>query len=75
MRAWLDVSIIRCPVCGSYYAEASWYVMEMESDIQCGKCGKEFNSKNNSTDRALIEFELNGSGRIKSVKIAEKTQI
>ncbi|MBC7131224.1 hypothetical protein H5T51_08470 [Candidatus Bathyarchaeota archaeon] len=69
MEAWLDVSILRCPACGSYYAEASWYVVEMESDIQCGNCGMELNSKKNMTDRVLIRFELNDFGRVKTVNI------
>lgn len=33
MKAWLDVAVLRCPNCGHYYVDASWYVVEMESDI------------------------------------------
>ncbi|MEM2911810.1 MAG: hypothetical protein QW146_04820 [Candidatus Bathyarchaeia archaeon] len=64
MKVWLDVSVLHCPNCGSRYADASWYVIEMGSDIQCGSCGKEFNSKKNATDRALIEFQIDKSGKI-----------
>ena len=71
MKVWLDVSVLRCPNCGSRYADASWYVMEMESDIQCGNCGKDFNSKKNATDRAILEFEIDDSGKIQKVGIAK----
>jgi len=67
--AWLDVSIMRCPNCGHYYAEASWYAVEMESDIECGECGQTFNSKRNIVDRVLVEFELNKEGKAEKVRL------
>lgn len=72
MNAWLDVTVMRCPNCGRYYVEASWYVMEMESDIECGECGKEFNSKRNALDRALLEFQVDENGKIRKVAIAKR---
>jgi hypothetical protein len=40
-----------------FYADASWYVAEMESDIECGRCGTEFNSKKNATDPWWLNFK------------------
>jgi DNA-directed RNA polymerase subunit RPC12/RpoP len=71
MKAWLDVALLRCPNCGHYYVDASWYVVEMESDIECGHCGKEFNSKKNATDRVMLEFQLDENGKMQKVNIAE----
>jgi transcription elongation factor Elf1 len=71
MKAWLDVALLRCPNCGHYYVDASWYVVEMESDIECGYCGTEFNSKKNATDRAMLEFQLDENGKMQKVNIAE----
>ena len=67
--AWLDVTIMRCPNCGRYYAESSWYAIEMESDIECGECGYTFNTRKNAVDRILLEFELNSSGKVKNVRV------
>jgi len=67
--AWLDVTIMRCPNCGHYYAEASWYSIEMESDIECGECGYTFNSRRNVVDRVLVEFELDESGKARNARI------
>lgn len=71
MKAWLDVTVLLCPNCGRFYVDASWYVVEMEADIECGECGKEFNSKRNAVDRALLEFSLDENGEIQDVKIAK----
>jgi len=71
MKAWFDVAVIRCPNCGHYYTDASWYVVEMESDIECGHCGTEFNSKKNATDRIMLEFEIDKNGKMQNVEIAE----
>jgi transcription elongation factor Elf1 len=48
MKAWLDVAVPRCPNCRHYYVDASWYIMEMKSKIECGNCGTMFNSKKNA---------------------------
>lgn len=75
MKAWLDMAVLRCPNCGHYYVDASWYVVEMESDIECGNCGKEFNSRKNATDRAMLEFQLDRCGKMQKVKIAEHLKL
>ena len=71
MKAWLDVALLRCPKCGHYYVDASWYVVEMESDIECGHCGIEFNSKKNAIDRTMLEFQIDGNGKMQKVKISK----
>jgi len=75
MKAWLDATLLRCPNCGHYYVDSSWYVMEMESDIQCGHCGKEFNSRKNADDRVMLEFEVDNRGKMSEVKILEHLQL
>jgi predicted RNA-binding Zn-ribbon protein involved in translation (DUF1610 family) len=75
MKTWLDVSVLRCPNCGRHYVEASWYVIEMEADIQCGECGKEFNSKKNALDRVLLEFEINKDGKLQNVEIFKHLKV
>jgi len=75
MRAWLDVAALVCPNCGHYYVDASWYVVEMESDIECGRCGTEFNSKKNATDRAMLEFQVDENGKMSKVKIAKHLKL
>jgi transcription elongation factor Elf1 len=71
----LDVAVFRCPNCGHYYVDASWYVVEMESDIECGRCGTEFNSKKNATDRAMFEFQIDENGKMQNAKIAEHSKL
>lgn len=75
MKAWLDVTVLQCPNCRHYYVDASWYVLEMESDIQCGECGKEFNSKKNAKDRAMLKFEIDEEGKIEKVEIAKHLRL
>jgi len=67
--AWLDVTIMRCPRCGRYYADASWYAIEMESDMECNECGEVFNSKKQAVDRVLVEFEINKEGKAADARI------
>ncbi len=75
MKAWFDVAVIRCPNCKRYYTDASWYVVEMESDIECGNCGTEFNSKKNAADRAMLEFQIDENGKMQHVKIAKDLKL
>ncbi|MEM1539875.1 MAG: hypothetical protein QXJ07_00610 [Candidatus Bathyarchaeia archaeon] len=75
MMTWLDVSVLRCPNCGRHYVEASWYVIEMEADIECRECGKEFNSKKNALDRVLLEFEIGKDGKLQKVDIKKTFMI
>lgn len=75
MNAWLDVALLRCPNCGRYYVDASWYVIEMESDITCGKCGIEFNSKKNVLDRALLKFKIDRQGKMQNTNIMKHLKL
>ncbi|MCD6529855.1 hypothetical protein J7L06_06170 [Candidatus Bathyarchaeota archaeon] len=68
--AYLDVSVIRCPYCGKIYVEASWYVLELQSDIECGVCHETFNAASSLIERLMLKFELNDLGKVKEVKIA-----
>lgn len=71
-RAWLDVSIFRCPGCGRYYADASWYAVELESDIECGDCRLVFNAKKQLSDRVMLRFKIEGDGRASEAEIARR---
>ena len=75
MKAWLDVAVLRCPNCGHCYVDASWYAVEMKSDIECGHCGTEFNSKKNATDRAMLEFQIDKERKMCEVKIAKHLKL
>ena len=75
MKVWLDVSVLQCPNCGRYYVDASWYVVEMESDIECKECGKEFNSKKGVIDRVLLEFQTDENGKVQRVNIAKHLEL
>jgi len=68
-KAWLDVAVFRCPRCQRYYADASWYVAELESDIECGTCHELFNTNKQLTDRALLEFGIDDKGKVLNVKM------
>lgn len=68
-KAWLDVAIMRCPKCGRYYAEASWYAVELESDMECGSCHETFNCKKQLVDRLMLQFEINKEGKASNTKI------
>ena len=70
-KAWLDASVLQCPNCGRFYAEASWYAVELESDMECGSCHKIFNAKKQLKDRVMLEFQINEKGRALEVKITE----
>jgi len=63
-KAWLDVSVFRCPRCGRYYVDASWYAVELESDIECGSCHEVFNTKRQMTDRVMLEFKIDEKGKV-----------
>ncbi len=71
MKATLDVCITRCPGCGTFYAEASWYAIALSSDLECSKCGTSFSAEKNFTDRILIEFSLDNEGKVKKVERGE----
>jgi uncharacterized C2H2 Zn-finger protein len=68
MEAFLEVSVSRCPACGSYYAEAAWYALVLESDLECGRCGEVFSATEHFTDRALLRFKLDKKGKITGIE-------
>lgn len=74
-RAWLDVSVFRCPRCGHRYADASWYVVELESDIECGNCHEMFNTKKQLTDRVMLKFNLDDKGKVLKAETVERISI
>jgi len=71
-KAWLDIAVFQCPRCQRYYTDASWYVAELESDIECGTCHEMFNTNKQSTDRIILEFGINGKGKVINVKVIER---
>lgn len=68
MSTFLDVAVCICPHCGTPYADASWYVIEMGSDVECGVCRKTWNPKRYKVDRIMLEFVLDEQGRVLEVK-------
>ena len=70
-KAWLDVSVFQCPHCGRCYVDASWYVVELESDIECGSCHGVFNTKKQVTDRVMLKFKIDAEGKILEAEVAE----
>ncbi len=70
-EAWLDVSVVRCPNCRRYYADASWYVVEMGADIECGTCHVTFNTKKALTDRIMLRFRISDESRVHEVQVTE----
>jgi len=70
-EALFDVCITKCPRCGKSYADASWYVAEIGSDIDCGVCKNAFNAKKNITDRMLLKFDLDERGRVSGVSLSK----
>ena len=70
-RGWLDVSVFRCPRCGRCYVDASWYVVELESDIECGSCHEVFNTKNQVTDRVMLKLKIDTEGKVLEAEVAE----
>jgi len=70
-KAWLDISVIQCPNCGRYYADASWYVIEIGADIECGTCHTTFNTKKGVTDRIMLSLMLDDEGKVHEAKVAK----
>jgi len=67
-KAFLDVTVSICPHCGTPYADASWYAIELGCDVDCGVCGRRWNPKASSVDRILLEFLLDEDGKVIEVK-------
>ncbi len=70
-KAWLDVAITRCPNCGRHYADASWYIIEMSSDIECGNCHTNFNTKKHVSNRIMLGLKIDDEGRVEATEVAE----
>lgn len=73
-EAWLDATVFRCPSCGRFYVDASWYAVALESDIECGVCHSNFNPKKELTYRALLKFSLDKNGFIQEVTVNKHLQ-
>ena len=71
-KAWLDIVIMRCPNCGRHYADASWYIIEMASDIECGSCHETFNTKTYLTDRIMLSLKMDETGKVEEVEVAKR---
>ena len=71
-KAFLDVTVSICPYCGAAYADASWYVIKLGSDVECGRCGRTWNPKTTRVDRILLEFVLDESGKVVAVNKKER---
>jgi hypothetical protein len=69
--AWLDISVIQCPSCRRYYADASWYVVEIGADIECGTCHTTFNTNKNKTDRIMLRLVLSDEGEVHEAEVGE----
>lgn len=70
MQAWLDAAATRCPKCGTVYIDSAWYVIEIGSDIECGKCHLTFSTKKNAIDRILLRFVVKNE-TIQNLSIVE----
>jgi len=70
-EAWLDVAVTRCPGCGRFYADASWYIVEMASDTECGSCHQTFNTKTHLTDRIMLRLKIDGNGNVETAEVTE----
>lgn len=71
-NTYFDIAVSICPHCGTPVAESGWYGVDMESDIVCFSCDKSFNIKKHLADRAIIEIDVTESGKINSLRVAEK---
>jgi len=69
-KAWLDIAVIQCPKCGHYYADASWYVVEMGADIECGSCHENFNTKRQMRDRVMLELRID-NGKVVDTEVSK----
>jgi len=69
-KAWLDIALIQCPKCGRYFADASWYVVEMGADIECGSCHENFNPKRQLRDRIMLELKIDKNGKVVDAEVA-----
>ncbi|PXF52586.1 MAG: hypothetical protein C4B56_05580 [Candidatus Methanophagaceae archaeon] len=74
-KAFLDVTVSLCPYCGAPYADASWYALELGSDVECGVCRRTWNPKASKVDRILLEFLLDENGKVIEVKKKKRIEL
>ena len=74
-KAFLDITVSLCPYCGAPYADASWYALELGSDVECGVCGRAWNPKASKVDRILLEFLLDENGKVIEVKKKKRIKL
>jgi hypothetical protein len=67
-KAFLDAAVSICPHCGTPYADASWYVIELGCDVECGVCRRSWNPKTSNFDRFPLKFLLDEKGKVTKVK-------
>ena len=71
----MDTSVCRCPECGHFYVDASWYILKIGSDVECGNCENTFNSKKHVMDRVMLEFKINEAGEVQDLEISERLKL
>jgi len=64
-ETYLDITLIRCPKCRKIYSDASWYVLDMEGDIECSICGETFNTRKNIIKRILLRIDISDPDKLK----------
>ena len=70
-KVWLDASVFRCPGCGRFYADVSWYAVELGADIECGDCHRVFNTKRRLVDRVMLRFNIDEKGKMLGAEMTE----
>jgi hypothetical protein len=73
-KAFLDVALSVCPHCGTPYADASWYVIELGCEVECGVCGKSWTPKTSQIDRVVLEFLLDENDKVLAVKTSKRIE-
>jgi len=53
----------------------AWLDVALLRCPKCGHCGTEFCSKKNATDRAMLEFQLDETGKMQKVNISEHLKL
>jgi len=63
-ETYLDVAICKCPSCGNFIVEPSWFVVDLKQDFECGVCKKVFNTYENLVRKVLLKLIVDERGRI-----------
>ena len=69
MKGYLEICVIKCPKCGNYLVEPSWFV-EVSANITCSCVEEIAINKKRIKDKKMLEIEIE-NGKIKSVQIIE----